>query len=227
MEPLSHIQSHFLTVARKHYGLPDAQFFQLCYGYGTIFLYLVVDDDMTCIRSIDGYVDDSSHIVGTGVPFGSCSIHHLSVSHAYDFTVNLGSNALASYFFHISGDAAVGGFIRESIPQSCSNRMGGEMFNMGSQMQKLMFILDVGMYGFYGELSMGKCSCLIEDHSIQMCQSLHVVASFYQNTIAGSTTYSSEKSEWYGDDQSAGTRYDEEHQSPIEPGREVLHEGSI
>ena len=86
---LGHVVCHFLAVACQHDGLPDAQCLELSNGFGTVVFDFIVDDDMSCIDAVDGYVDDSAHMMAV-VPFGANAVHQFRVTYSHPMFFNTG-----------------------------------------------------------------------------------------------------------------------------------------
>ena len=104
----------------------------MCDGIGTVGLDLVVDHDMTGILTIDGYVDDSSHMVAV-VPLGTNGIHHLRVSYAYYFLTHFGTDTVTGNLLHIRDLTTVCRLVREGVAQGGTDGVGGEVLHMGCQ----------------------------------------------------------------------------------------------
>ena len=85
-EGLGHMLGHLTTVARQHHRLPHTEGLQGGDGLSTVRLDLIVDDDMSGIRPVDGHMDHRTRAVlivalRTVVPLGTHGIHHLRVAH--------------------------------------------------------------------------------------------------------------------------------------------------
>ena len=141
MEFIGDMISHFLTITSKHDGTSDAKLLELGNGLSTVGLDLVVDDDMACIFTIDGYMNDSAGIgmmsmsaLRAVVPFCTYVIHHLRVANADHLIPYPGADAMTCFLLNITDYAAIGSLIREGVTQGCANGMGREVFDMGSKM---------------------------------------------------------------------------------------------
>ena len=99
--------------------------------------------------------------------------------------------------------------------------MGGEMFDMGSEVKQLMFVAGVRMNSLNGKLAMRKRACLIEDHSIDLSQDIHIVGTLDEDTLTRSTTNTTKERKRHANNKSTGTRDNKEHQGPIQPCSEV------
>ena len=133
MEFVGDMISHFLTITSKHDGTSDAKLLELRDGFCAVRLDLVVDDDMARIFTINGYMNDSTHMMAV-VPFCTYGIHHLRITHTDNLIPYPGTDAMTSDLLNITDDTAIGSLIREGITQGCPNRMGREMLDMGSKM---------------------------------------------------------------------------------------------
>ena len=129
-----HVVSHFLAVTSEHDGFVDAKGLQLRNGLSTVRLDLVVDDDMTCILTIDGHVDDGADMMAV-VPLGADTVHHLRVTHADNLVPYPCTDTVTSNFLDIADLATIGSLIRKGITQGSANGMGREMLDMGSEME--------------------------------------------------------------------------------------------
>ena len=132
MEFVGDMISHFLTIASKHDGTSDAQFLELGDGLSAVRLNLVVDNDMTCIFTINGYMDDGTNMMAV-VPFCAYGIHHLCIAHTDHLIPYPCTDTMTCDLLDLTDDAAIGSLIREGITQGCANGMGREVFDMGSK----------------------------------------------------------------------------------------------
>ena len=77
------------------------------------------------------------------VPMGTNGIHELCVANSYDLIRYMSDNAFACHLFDIADLTTVGSLIGESIAQRSTNGMGREVFDMGSEMQEVMFVAGI------------------------------------------------------------------------------------
>ena len=127
---------------------------------------------------------------------------------------------MTSNLFDVADLTTIGGFVGESVAQRSTNGMGGEVLHMGSQMQQLVFVEILWVYGSYSELSMSQRSRLVEHDGIDLCQHIHIVRALDQNTLSRCTSDTSEEGQRNTQHQSTRTAHDEEHQRTIEPSGE-------
>ena len=175
---------------------------------------------MACIRSIDGYVYDCAHVRAV-VPLCSDGLHHLAVAYAYEVVAHAGLDALSCNLFHIAQLAAVGSLVGEGIAQGGTDGVGREVFYVGGQMQQLVLVAGVGMYGSHGKLPVRQSARLVEDHRLQLCQHIHVVAALDEDAPSRGTADAAKERERHADDERTGTRHDKEQQGTVEPGGKV------
>ena len=123
LQLFGHIVSHFLPIARQHNSLGNVQCFQTGNGISTIFLDTVVDDDMSGINTVNGHMDNGTHM-RTVVPLSAYCIHHFRITHTDDMVFHLGTNTMSADFLDIADFTAIRSLIRESVAQSSTNRMG-------------------------------------------------------------------------------------------------------
>ena len=185
LQLLSHTGSHLLAVASQHHGLFHTQLLQLQDGIGTVGLHLIVNDDMTSIGAIDGYMDDGTMITMFAVvPLSTHQIHHLRITHNDHLLTHLGADALTRDLLHIAHNTSVGSFFWEGIAQGGTNRMRGGMLHMGRQMQQLVFAADVRMHSLNGKATLSQCACLVKYHGVDLRQNIQVVGTFHQDTLS-------------------------------------------
>ena len=80
------------------------------------------------------------------------------------------------------------------------------------------------MHRLDGKLPMSQRAGLVEDHSVDLRQNIHIVGTLDEDTLARGTANAAEEREGHADDQGTGTGHHEEHQSTIEPGGEGVEE---
>ena len=141
----SHVLAYLTAIACQHHGLLHAQTLELGDSLCTALLDSIIDDDMTSILSIDGYMDDGSHLFAI-VPLGTDALHHLLVAYANYLAVYLGTDSMTSDFFHISHLAAIRCLVRESLTQGCTYRMGSKMLGVSRQVQEDFFLVGIFTY---------------------------------------------------------------------------------
>ena len=128
-ELLGDVGSHCLTITREHDDILHAKLPELSYRVGALGFNLVVDDDVTGIFAVDGYMDDGARM-GAGTPLGTCCFHELRVTNTYDVarllvgTLHQCPNALAGNFLNIAHGATIGGLVGEGIAQSSADGVG-------------------------------------------------------------------------------------------------------
>ena len=215
---------HFLTITCQHHGLPNTQLLELGNGFFTVSLDLVIDDNMSCILSVDSHVDNGSRCclmlvltLWAVVPLGTDSVHHLCIAHTHDVITYLCADALACYLLDIADVATVGSFFRESVAQCSSDRVGGVVLHMGSQMQQMMGVVSLRVYSLYGKLPVGQGTCLVEDDGSHLGEDVHIVRSLDEYSPSGSSSDAPEEGEGHTDDQRTWTTDNEEHEGSIEP----------
>ena len=205
---------HFLTVTSEHDGAGNTEGLQGGDGLSTVGLDLVIDDDMTRIFPINGYMDDGTHMMAV-VPLGTDGIHHLRVSYADNLIPYPCTDAVTSDLLDIRNRTAVRRLIREGITQGGTDGMGGKVLNVSGEMQELMLIARIRVYRFDGELTMGEGAGFVEDNGIDLRKDIHVVRTLDEDTLAGSTTDATEEGKGHADNEGTGTTHHQEHQSPV------------
>ena len=171
---------------------------------------------MACVFSIDGNMNDGTHMMAV-MPFGSDGIHHLGITHTNDIITHFGTDTMTCNLLHIANLTSVSGFLWESIAQRSTDGVGGEMFYMGCEVQQVVLTVTLGMYSLYGKLSVGQGACLVEDHCTHLCEDVHVVGTFDEDTFTRGASDASEEGERHTDNQCTGTTDHEEHEGAIEP----------
>ena len=128
-EFLGDVGSYSLTITREHDGIFHAKLPELSYRFGALWFNLVVDDDVTGIFAIDGYVNNGTR-VGAGTPLGTCCFHEFRVTNAHDVarlfvgTLHQCPNALAGNFLNMAHGTTIGGLVGEGVAQSRTDRVG-------------------------------------------------------------------------------------------------------
>ena len=98
---LSHVTPYFFTVTCQHNCFLDTQLLELGDGIDTVVLDLVVDDDVSCIFPVDGYMYDGTHMMAV-MPLGSDGIHHLRITYTDDVVAHLGTDTMTCNLLHIA-----------------------------------------------------------------------------------------------------------------------------
>ena len=129
---LGNMSTYFLTVTSKHHCLTNTHSLQLRDSLSTVFFNLVVDDDMSCVFSVNGNMDDGTHMMAV-MPLRSNSIHQLCIANTHFSIFYFRFDSLSCYLFHIRQSATVCRFIGEGITKGGSNGMGRVVFHMGCQ----------------------------------------------------------------------------------------------
>ena len=179
----SDILPHFPPVSGKHDNLPHSKRSKPGNGIPTVFLYLVVDDDMSHIHPVHSYMYDSADLIAI-VPFGAYAVHHLGISYADHLTVDPGPYTLSGDLLHIRHITAVHRFFRESITQGRPYRVCRIMLHMSGKVQKLFFIKMIRMDGLHLKLSVSKGTCLVKYDRIHFGKSIKIIAAFHQDSIS-------------------------------------------
>ena len=105
-----------LAVPCEHHCPADSQFPKFPYGFGTVVLDLVVDDDVSGIDAVYRYVNDGPDIVGATVPGGSDVFHQPGIADADSLVADAGADPHSCQFLDVADAAAVGSFFREGVP---------------------------------------------------------------------------------------------------------------
>ena len=209
---------HLLAVASKHDGLLHPQRLKSGNGLSTVRLDLVVDDNMAGILTVDGDVDDGANVMAV-MPLGANSVHHLCITDADDLIPYPCTDAVTCNLLNISNLTAIGSLIRKGIAQSRTNGVSGEVLNMSCEMEQLMFITSVRMNSLNSKLTMCQRTRLIEDNGIHLRKHIHIIGTLDKDSFARGTAYAPKEGKGHADDESTGTRNDEEHQGTIQPRR--------
>ena len=158
------------------------------------------------------------------MPLRAYPVHHLRVAHAHLSAFHTGLDAMSRYLLHVSEPTTIGGLIGKGGPQGFSYGMGREMLHVSRQVQQLPLIEIIGVDSRHRELTIGKCARLVKHHGAYLGQGVHVTTALHQDAFTGSPAQATKESERHADDQGAGTRYHQEHQSPLQPRGENVHE---
>ena len=193
----SHALCHILTVTCQHHGFLHTQCLHGSNSRFTILFHHIVDEDVSRIFSINSHMDNGARIAITGMPLGSHSIHHLRIAHTDHLLTHLGSNALARQLFHITHLATIGSLIGEGVAQGSTNGMSREVLHMSSHVQDMG---GIRMYSLHGKTSMRQGACLVEHHSIHLCQEVQIVGALHQNTLPRGTANTAKEGQGHTDD---------------------------
>ena len=98
--------------------------------------------------------------------------------------------------------------------------MGGKAFDMSGKMEQFLFREGFRMDSLNLESAACQRPGFVEDHRGELCQSIHIIPALDEDSFVGCTADTGEECERNGDDQRAGTAYDQESQCPVEPGTE-------
>ena len=164
-------------------------------------------------------MDDGSSVVAI-VPFRTNGIHHLIISHAHQLVAHLCTNALSGYFLNVLDTATIGSLVREGIAKGSANRVGREMLHMSSKVKQLMLVAGIRMNGRHAELTVGKRTGLVEDHSAHLCQYVHIAGTFDEDALARGSADAAKEGEWNTDHQCTRTADHQEGEGTVEPGGE-------
>ena len=221
---------HLFAVTCKHDGLGDTQGLQGGDGLSTVGLNLVIDDDMTRIFPINGYMDDGTHMMAV-VPLGTDAVHHLRITHADNLIPYLRTDTVTGNLLDIRDRTTVRRLIRKGITQGCTDGMGGEVLDMRCKVKEFFFFRSILiphssfliprtitgriMNSLNSKLSMCQRAGLIEYHGIDLRQDIHVVRTLDEDTLLRGTTDATKEREGHTDDKGTGATYHQEHQSPV------------
>ena len=135
---------HLTTVAGEHHRLLHTEGLQRCDGLGAVGLDLVVDDDMTGIFTIDGYMDNGTHMMAV-VPMGTDDIHHLRVAHTDDVRlVGISqsdgcTDTMTRNLLYVKHLTTICSLVGEGVAQCRADGMGGEVLDVSSEVEELVF----------------------------------------------------------------------------------------
>ena len=135
-ERLSHMLGHLTTVACQHHRLRHAQLFQLADSLTTVFLYFVVDDDVTSILTVNSHMDNRAYVVAVA-PLGAHGLHHLRIAHCHQFVAHTGTDAVTGYLLYLAYLAAVRRLVGEGIAQGSADGVRREVLHVSSEVQQL------------------------------------------------------------------------------------------
>ena len=79
----------------------------------------------------------------------------------------------------IANHTTIRSLIREGIAQGCTYGMSGEMLDMSSEVEQLMFAASVRMDSRHCKRPMSQCASLVEDHRTHLCQHIHIVGALH------------------------------------------------
>ena len=91
---------------------------------------------------------------------------------------------------------------------------------MGSEVEQLVLVAEIGVNGLDGKLSVGERARLVEDHRLHLSQDIHVVGTLDEDTTTRGASDTSEEREGNTDNQRTRTTHHEEHQGAIKPSGE-------
>ena len=175
---------------------------------------------MASIATINSYMYDCPGMALTsfaGVQSRSLCLHHTLIAHGYPVAIDIGDNALAHYLVDMVCRTTIAHVLICALKGN-SYGMVGKMLHMGSEVEQLFLTQLVRMDGLNSKSSLGQCACLVEDHSVNMGQSIHIIATLDEDALATCATNATEERQRNGDDQGTRTTHDEEGQRTIEPG---------
>ena len=193
---------HLLLVASEHHGLGHAELLELRNGLCGVGLHFVGYDDVAGIIAVDGNVDYCAYMVGAfgaDVRFCAHGVHQCLIAHAHRLAIDASAHALTGYFLHVGHRAAVV-VGRISLAQGSSNGVGGVTLHMGCKVLQGFLVEHVGVHSVNGKHAACECAGLVEHHSLDFGESVHVVAALDENATARSTANSGKKCERNGDD---------------------------
>ena len=78
-------------------------------------------------------------------------------------------------------------------------------------------LIMIAMIGIHLKHTLGEGACLVEDHSLDLRQSLKNIGPLNEHTRAARATYPGEERQRYAHHQRTRTTYNQKHQRPINP----------
>ena len=221
-ECVGYEHSHLLMIAGEHHSALYAKTLQAGHRLTGVGLYLVGDDDMSGVASVDGNMHHGTHVSPTfhaTVHFGTHLTHHLLIAHADAVTVDHGLHAIACHLFDVL-DAAVVVFVGVGLAQCRGDGVGRETLHVGGEMEQLVGIHPVGVNGINGKDTLGQRAGLVKNHCGAARKDVHVVAALDEDAAPRRAADAAKECQRHRDDQRTGTADHQERQRTIEPRAE-------
>ena len=116
---------------------------------------------MAGILSVNSHVDNRSHVRAV-VPLSPYGIHQFRITHTNNLFTDFRSNTFSRYLLDVAHLTSVRSLVREGVAQGCSDGVRRIVFHVCSQVQQLVFIEAIWMYGLNGKLSVRQCTRLVK-----------------------------------------------------------------
>ena len=210
-----HILGYRFPVSREHNALFHTGLFQLCNPTCRILLHHIGNDDMTCIRPVNGNVNNRSCLVA--ILIGSANAaHQLAVTHGNSLAVDHRKNSVTAdlldfpnavkiHLFAVSSLQALGYWVRACA--FCQRRVG----------KKCILVHGVMVYACHLKYALGEGACFVKDHIFGLGKGLQIVGALYENALSACAADACKKAEGHADHQRAGAADHQEGQRSVDP----------
>ena len=160
-------------------------------------------------------VDDGSGQVAV-VPFGSAHVHEAAVTAVVPLAVDDSLDTLACNLLYFA-DAFLFDMSAVCTHDRLRHGMARKAFALRREIQKLLFSYKIRVYVLHSEDTLRKRTRLVENNRVDLCERLHVVCAFDEDTFLGCTADASEERQRNRYYESTGAGYNEEYARPYKP----------